>query len=119
MDSRSKPDLRALTVQLRRVVVSFGALAIAGCGADARRASTFAVRDSAGIEIVESAEPLWQDGEGWRLSEEPVFDARGAWLGVVTTPARFGVSEIGDDYMAGVWRDADDIEHARVYELRK
>jgi hypothetical protein len=31
-----------------------------------------AMRDSAGITIVENAAPLWQPGESWRLSDEPV-----------------------------------------------
>ncbi len=29
------------------------------------------VRDSAGVEIVESTEPRWTDGSGWRLDTEP------------------------------------------------
>ena len=42
-----------------------------GCRAgDAPADATFSVRDSAGIEIVESVAPAWE-GEGWRLSAEP------------------------------------------------
>jgi hypothetical protein len=35
------------------------------------------VRDSAGIEIVQNTRPQW-DGEGWRLSDDPIFTVRGA-----------------------------------------
>jgi hypothetical protein len=32
----------------------------------------FTVRDSAGIQIVENREPLWEEGRGWTLSSEPI-----------------------------------------------
>ena len=35
------------------------------------------VRDSAGIRIVENTTPLWQEGEEWHLSPEPVVDIGG------------------------------------------
>lgn len=35
--------------------------------------TTTIVRDSAGIEIVRSEAPLWQNGEGWRTSAAPVL----------------------------------------------
>ena len=42
-----------------------------GCRAgDAPADATFSVRDSAGIEIVESAAPAWE-GDGWRVSDAP------------------------------------------------
>lgn len=31
------------------------------------------VRDSAGIEIVENEGPLWPEGQGWRIGEEPLL----------------------------------------------
>ncbi len=40
---------------------------------DSGSSSMVVVRDSAGVTIVESLAPLWEEGEGWRLSEEPVF----------------------------------------------
>jgi hypothetical protein len=43
-----------------------------GCEKSAAPAPTFTVRDSAGIEIVESAAPLLGSG-AWRVSEEPVL----------------------------------------------
>ena len=35
--------------------------------------STYTMRDSAGIKIVESSGPAWGPGEAWRLSQEPVL----------------------------------------------
>ncbi len=48
-----------------------------------------------------------------------VFDPEGRMLGAVTTPARFRVHEIGDDYVLGVWKDEMDVEHVRLYSLEK
>lgn len=54
-------------------------LSIAACGNETAPgdAATPAIRDSAGIRIVENTAPLWPDGEGWRLSEEPVLAISG------------------------------------------
>ncbi len=61
--------------------------------------------------------------QGRAESNEPqrwnVFDPAGEWLGSVQVPARFTVYEIGRDYVLGLWRDADDVEHVRMYELIK
>lgn len=35
-------------------------------------------RDSAGIEIVESASPVWPEGEGWTIGDRPLFVIRGS-----------------------------------------
>ena len=48
-----------------------------------------------------------------------VFDARGTWLTTVELPAHFTPLEIGTDYIAGIARDADDVESVRVLRLRK
>jgi hypothetical protein len=34
-------------------------------------------------------------------------------------PASFRASSIGPDAVYGVWKDPDDVEHVRVYPLRK
>jgi hypothetical protein len=48
------------------------ALALTACGRDAGSTGpTYAVRDSAGIEIVENTAPAWRAGEAWRLAEAP------------------------------------------------
>ena len=48
-----------------------------------------------------------------------VFDSTGAFLGRVTFPVKFEPRTIGSDRVAGVWKDADDVEHVRVYAIRK
>jgi hypothetical protein len=48
-----------------------------------------------------------------------VIAPSGVLLGDIVLPPRFGPHEIGEDWMLGVWRDADDVEHVRVYRLRK
>lgn len=48
-----------------------------------------------------------------------VFDREGRWLGTVTMPARFNPMDIGPDYVLGLWRDSDDVEHVRMYRLSK
>jgi hypothetical protein len=61
-------------------------------------------------------EYAWQSGIERRWT---VFDAEGRMLGDVTTPADFRITQIGDDFMLGVWRDDLDVEHVRMYELLK
>jgi hypothetical protein len=46
---------------------------VAGCSGAETVPSTFAVRDSAGVTIVESSGPAWQPQEGWRLSAAPLL----------------------------------------------
>jgi hypothetical protein len=49
-----------------------------------------------------------------------VFDGdSGRLLGTVGMPARFTPYEIGSDYALGVWREVNDVEHVRVYDLVK
>ena len=48
-----------------------------------------------------------------------VFDQDGVLLGSLTFPVAFSPLDIGADYILGVWRDADDVEHVRMYELVK
>ena len=48
-----------------------------------------------------------------------VFDQDGVLLGSLTFPVAFSPLDIGPDYVLGLWRDADDVEHVRMYELIK
>lgn len=41
------------------------------CSSGGDAAATLAARDSAGITIVENAAPLWEQGNAWRVSEQP------------------------------------------------
>lgn len=50
-----------------------GLILTTACGFEGREGSRVVVRDSAGIEIVENIAPAWTEGEGWRLSDEPVL----------------------------------------------
>ena len=52
-------------------------------------------------------------------SQWDVFSPAGVWLGRVELPASFTPLEIGADYVAGLWRDADDVEFVRFYRLLK
>jgi hypothetical protein len=61
------------TVGLLRVAL-LGAV-LAACGAEAEGgAGAVTVRDSSGIEIVESRGDGWEDDEGWRLSAQPLLE---------------------------------------------
>ncbi len=53
-------------------------------------------------------QPRWQ-----------VLSPDGVFLGVVETPPRFRIFEIGSDYLLGRWADDMDVEHIRMYELIK
>jgi len=48
-----------------------------------------------------------------------VFDPEGRWLGSVAMPAGLAVSEVGEDYVLGVWKDSLDVDYAHVHALRK
>jgi hypothetical protein len=48
-----------------------------------------------------------------------VIDSTGRFLGRVTMPVDFRVTQIGSDAVYGVWKDADDLERIRAYPLRK
>lgn len=48
-------------------------LALTGCDVDGEGNAGYAVRDSAGIEIVESFSPQWDEGRQWRVQEAPIL----------------------------------------------
>lgn len=67
------------------------------------------------------------DGRVWArvYSSDPnaqdrwdVFGPSRVWLGEVVTPPRFTVFSIVDGSLAGVWRDAFDVEYVRIYRLK-
>jgi hypothetical protein len=65
-------------------------LSAAGCGARDETSRRMAVRDSAGVTIVESAEPAWSGDAGWVVDSVPVLD-----LGEVDGPAELTFDGIG------------------------
>ncbi len=48
-----------------------------------------------------------------------VFDREGIWLGHVEGPTGFRVTDIGGDYLLGLWRDEVEVEHVMLYALEK
>lgn len=48
-------------------------LLLAACGDTRGSAGAAEARDSAGVRVVTSEAPAWREGEGWRLSTEPVL----------------------------------------------
>jgi hypothetical protein len=80
-------------------------------------------------EMLPTYEQLLVDRRGniwmaeYRVLEEAhvwqVFDPEGHWLGSVTLPDGGRISEIGEDYVLGVWRDEMDVETVRMYGLIK
>lgn len=72
--------------------------------------------------LVDRENNLWvQDfsSPGTTSIQWTVFDPRGAMLGQVEVPATFRPTDIGTDYVLGVWTDELDVEHVRMYPLRK
>ena len=68
------PDDSTVTIskqRLRWLMLAALGLTLSACSGDGP-SSAVVVRDSAGVTIVESMAPQWAEGEGWRLSEEPV-----------------------------------------------
>jgi hypothetical protein len=72
--------------------------------------------------MVDERQNLWAQDfapDGSTSASWNVFDASGLWLGGVDLPDNLEPREIGADYVLGVWRDEDDVEHVRMYELIK
>lgn len=66
-----------IRASLRAAFAAALALLGAACGGDASAAGP-AVRDSAGIRIVQTEQPTWRDGQGWRVAAEPLLDVGAA-----------------------------------------
>jgi hypothetical protein len=62
---------------------------------------------------------LWMRQYVWHPADTTahwiVFDPTGKLLGTVTMPADFQVFDVGDDYVLGVQRGADDVEEVVMY----
>jgi hypothetical protein len=78
-------------------------------------AAQSAMKDSAGVRIVENARPVWPAGRGWALSLQPTIDIGSGEDSLY----ELRPMDIGNDYELGLWRDADDVEHVRMYRLTK
>jgi hypothetical protein len=72
--------------------------------------------------VLDPAGNLWvvhlrvpgEDDRAWS-----VFDPEGRWLGEVRVPAALRVTDIGDDYILGVWQDPDGVQTIRRFDLVK
>lgn len=72
--------------------------------------------------MVDREDHLWvQDypSPGTTSVSWTVFDPRGAMLGQVALPANLRPTDIGRDYVLGVWADELGVEHVRMYPLRR
>jgi hypothetical protein len=58
----------------RLPLFALSAALLIACGNEAERSPGPALRDSAGVQIVENTGYRWPDGRGWRLSDEPSVD---------------------------------------------
>jgi hypothetical protein len=56
---------------------------------------------------------------GVKRQQFAVFDSSGVLLGRVSMPPRFQPTQFGAAELVGIWRDEDDVEHVRVYGLRR
>ncbi|WP_419950443.1 hypothetical protein [Candidatus Palauibacter sp.] len=92
------------------------------------RASTLPILRSIRLDAVGN---LWVEpffGAGIEVGPFEVFAPDGTWLGSVSVPPRLDRGfiadmspglEIGDDYLLGVWSDAQGVEYVRLYSLDK
>ncbi len=92
------------------------------------RAPTLPILRSIRLDAVGN---LWVEpffGAGIEVGPFEVFAADGTWLGSVSVPAGLERGfipdfapglEIGDDYLLGVWSDAQGVEYVRLYSLDK
>lgn len=69
-----------------------------------------------------------EDGNLWVLafnspgdsaSRYTVFDSSGQMLGDVVAPEDFELSRIGENYLLGIWKDENEVQHVRMYALKK
>jgi hypothetical protein len=72
--------------------------------------------------LVDSERNIWEQRykiPGDTVDTFSVYDSIGAWLGLVEMPQGFRPTDIGRDYILGIWRNEDDVPFVRVYRLAK
>jgi len=55
---------------------------------------------------------------GEELNTWDIYNSTGHLVGWAEAPARLRVTEIGKDYIMGVWKDELDLEYVRLYSLQ-
>lgn len=61
-------------IKRRAIFLAFFTLQLIACEDSGDGGPTYAVRDSAGVQIVESFSAAWMEEDAWRLEPEPVLD---------------------------------------------
>jgi hypothetical protein len=79
-----------------------------------RRIGASLLVDAEGHLWVAEYRPPSDDTPRWS-----VFDPDGRWLGEITLPERFVLTDIGSDYVLGWWHDDLGVESVRLYDLIK
>ncbi len=72
--------------------------------------------------VVDTEGNLWVEEYRRPGDDQPrwtVFNLDGEMLGLVETPPRFSIYQIGSDFVLGRWHDDLDVEHVQLYELLK
>jgi hypothetical protein len=69
---------------VRRVVLGLAFISILACGGDTGGRDAFAVRDSAGIQIIESTAAQWTGTSSWQLESPPAVE-----IGLVEGPPEY------------------------------
>jgi hypothetical protein len=75
---------------MKRLCILTLVLVLSACGPE-NGSNTAIVSDSAGVQIVDNTEYLWPDGQGWRLSEQPLLD-----IGVLEGEPAYQLFEVVD-----------------------
>lgn len=68
--------------------------------------------DRTGHLWVKKYQPSWENSQTWYT-----FTSDGRWLGEVGVPPALAITDIGADYVLGIWRDEMDVEYVRMYSL--
>lgn len=73
---------------------------------------------------IDSQGNVWGEAMPTRTFSTPspdqyVFDSAGVFLGVVEAPPGLRITEIGADYLIGVWRDENEVDFVKVYGLKR
>lgn len=72
--------------------------------------------------LVDDEANLWVQRTAWpgdAPADWDVFRGDGTMRGTVRMPAGFRATHVGADFVLGVWKDENDVEHVRMYRLIK
>ncbi|MGD2153322.1 MAG: hypothetical protein PVG79_08630 [Gemmatimonadales bacterium] len=86
-------------------------VALAGCGADGADSNGAVIRDSAGVRIVENTAPLWSEGKGWQLAQQPALS-----IGELEGDPEYQLYQVADARRLSDGRIV--VANAGTYELR-